>query len=236
MALAPYLGDDDIVIGSIHEILDAGYPLNRAAKTAIFRPVSLLNVAGAILCGKKINEALNIGVKSHYRGRLSQNPPHPTAVEMSKFFEKEWNSYFKFAFVRNPYEQAISDYHWRRKSTGVHISFREYLIELLQGSNAANKLAHANSVSNLDMVAIDNEIVVDRLGRYEDLESDFSEVASYLNLRDASLGKRQKRGMKNVGLASFYGSEELQIAGELFAREMECFDYTVPDELRGTVA
>lgn len=230
VALAPHLGEDDIVIGSIHEILASGGKLNRAAKNSLLRPLPLAKAVAARLVGKSWGEAVNIGVKSFYFKRLSKNPPHPTAEQISSFFVDEWRDYFKFAFVRNPFDQVVSDYMWRRRATGVDIEFIHFLQELKSGSSK-NRLAHLNAVSNLEMISIKNEIVVDMVGRYETLNEDFQKIVAKLGISGVSLGKPQKRTNNKPALTSFFGPREIDIVHELFHHEIEKFGYEVPEHL-----
>ena len=40
---------------------------------------------------------------------------HATMQQINDLYEKDVSEYFKFAFVRNPYERAISDWMYLRK-------------------------------------------------------------------------------------------------------------------------
>src|SRR5690606_31521690 len=48
-------------------------------------------------------------------------------IETGLISQEEWNSYFKFAFVRNPWDRAYSDYLWIQKDRRVKGSFFNYL-------------------------------------------------------------------------------------------------------------
>ena len=44
------------------------------------------------------------------------NHPHPTILETKQFLGDEiWNTYFKFAFIRNPFEIQVSEIFWEKK-------------------------------------------------------------------------------------------------------------------------
>ena len=46
----------------------------------------------------------------------------------------EFDDYFKFGFVRNPYARAVSCWHWAKKRLGQELTFHEFLDILLDDS------------------------------------------------------------------------------------------------------
>jgi hypothetical protein len=227
VALAPYLGPDDIVIGSWNEILEAGLKLNNTAQAILKTPKARLFYWFGRLSGKLYPEAVNIGIKAFYRGRLSINPPHPTAQEVRSYYSKEWFSYFKFAFTRNPYERTASDYYWRVRMLGKNVSFREYL-ELLKNKDHKRNIIHPGGASNWDMMAIDGNLAMDFVGRYENLDRDFTHVCNRLGLSIDSMGASEKVNTKTRDYSSLYGEKEKRLVREIFADELDYFGYEFP--------
>ena len=230
VALAPHLGEDDIVIGSMNEILQAGIKMNRAARRTLCRPLPLLHAAAARISGRTWPESANIGIKSFYRPKLSVNPPHPTASEIASYFAREWETYFKFAFVRNPFERTVSDYMWRRRSTGIEIPFLQFLRQLEQKTTNGS-FVHRGGAQNFDMITLDGKIAVDMIGKFENLESDFNRVTRQAGIEGAVLGTRQKPGATKLDLKKFYGPEEIDIVTRLYEPELNAFGYDLPSAI-----
>ena len=78
-----------------------------------------------------------------------------------------WNSYFKFAIERNPWDLVVSLYFWRFRNVGAPMRFDEYV-----AGPAVEKLAETNA----KVYRIRGEIVADRICRYESLGADLAEV------------------------------------------------------------
>lgn len=78
--------------------------------------------------------------------------------------EDVWNSYYKFAFDRNPWDRQVSWYHYKTKSQKKPPTFKEHLE------------TWAAYVDNHELYMQDQDLAVDFLGRYEDLEQDLSKA------------------------------------------------------------
>jgi hypothetical protein len=231
VALAPYLGENDIVIGSLNEILDSGTSINKATKQTFMTPKSICWATVAKMIGKSNSESINIGVKAFYKDKLSKNPPHPTAQEISAYFPQEWNKYFKFAFVRNPYEQVVSDYLWRKRKTGKDISFINYLKLVKNNKTISSIISSSAYYSNWKMISINDQIVVDQIGRYENLEENFLEIINHIGINANIKLSKQKNNPHNPqkeNYKRFYGKEEKKLVDQLFQKEIFQLGYNFP--------
>lgn len=224
VALSSLLGDEDIIIGSANEILDAGGSLtSRAYRDAKTLKGGLYYLA-AVVAGKGKRRALNIAIKSRYNVSLGRNPAHPSALAIATAFPKEWDEYYKFAVIRNPFERAVSDYFWRlRSSRRKDIPFSEYLKDVASGSNKTG-LLHRGATRNWDMISINNTIIVDKIARFENLSDDVQVIAKTLGIPNFNLGHKVKVGQPR-NYREFYGDEELALMQRAFGQEIDYFGY-----------
>ncbi len=127
---------------------------------------------------------------------------------------KIWNSYFKFCFVRNPWDRAISKYYWK------------------QAKNAEIKsldlwLTRANLNLNWEIYTIDNEVAVDYIGKYESLTKDLSCVAKKLSIPfDNWLPRAKDNFRKNRRhYSEILTAKQAKIIEEKCINEIKLFGY-----------
>ena len=139
-----------------------------------------------------------------------------------------FESYFKFSFVRNPWDKAVSQFLYLktrpdlRKVMGVRpwTSFRKYLRIL--------KKHHQRHVQSFEQWRFicneDGKLLVDFLGRFETLEEDFQKVAEIIKLSDTSLPHSMK-SKKRKPYADYYDAKSIDLISEIYARDIELFNY-----------
>jgi len=82
-----------------------------------------------------------------------------------------WNSYFKFAFERNPWDRQVSYYFYKTRKKSPRPSFEAFM-----------RNRRKAFVDNFEIYSIDGEIAVDFLGRYESLDTDFQEALNRIGV------------------------------------------------------
>jgi hypothetical protein len=96
--------------------------------------------------------------------------------------EAVWQSYFKFAFDRNPWDRQVSWYLYKTKSKSARPSFERFM--------ASRTRAY---VDNYQLYTIEAALAVDFLGRYEKLEEDLNAA-----LEQAGVGRKLKVPRTNI--------------------------------------
>jgi hypothetical protein len=224
-----YLGPHDLQIGAWDESLRCGGYFNqRLFRDLLSRKalISLARSSGTWLCDSSVGltTIVNWAQKSVYEERLSSEPAHATALEVRQGFAKEWDGFFKFCFVRNPYERAVSDYRWRtRNVTGV--SFLEFLRRMENPERPDPERVVPVPASNWSIYTIDDRLAVDFAGRYERLIADFASVCERVAI---SFQAERFPTARQSGLSDYrdyYGAEEGRLVRSLFGNEIEFFGY-----------
>jgi hypothetical protein len=124
---------------------------------------------------------------------------------------KEWSSYFKFCVERNPWDKAVSSWAWVRKSGKSGLDLPEYI-----------RSGEVCRVQNFDMYSEGGRIVVDKVYRFESLDT--GTIGRDLGVELPEL-PRAKGGVRSGHYRELLGQRERLEIQELFAREIENFGY-----------
>jgi hypothetical protein len=142
---------------------------------------------------------------------------HIPAWRASTYLGEEiWNSYFKFAFDRNPWDRQVSWYLYKTKSKRARPSFERFM----KGRGAF--------LGNHKLYTIDGTLAVDFVGRYENLEDDLARA-----LKNVGIDQRLKVPRTNVtpnkdksrDFRSYYSPETKALVAAWYAPEIALLGY-----------
>ncbi len=188
---------------------------------------SSIQVSLAKFCGENdiITGQYRLGIDDHSQStglnmdKFITNHPHPDLIPTKRFLGPEiWNSYFKFAFVRNPFDIAVSRYHWNLKGkndsqTSVE-GFRKWVKE---GKQTNEDWLHR--------YICDTEIDLDYVGYYENLKNDLEYVYKKLGFPKEDLPKLKSGFRDKTHYSEFYDEETKQLIADFFKHDLELFKY-----------
>ncbi len=208
IALSKFCGEDDIItpISSKDEqmrkdlgVFPRNYHHTRPLELKEYRPKHLRNL---ILEGKQ--PQFTVEFWNHM----------PASKIRKGIGTKIWNSYFKFCFVRNPWDRAVSRYYWNIEKTG-----KEESLDVSLKKNDPN--------SNFCIYAIDNKVAVDYVGKYENLMEDLSSVCDRLGIPFDNWLPRAKGGSRKDRrhYSEVLTEQQANFIREKCAPEIELFGY-----------
>ena len=160
-----------------------------------------------------------------------------------------WNEYFKFAFVRNPWDRLVSWYSMIRNAdqsrlAGMEQGKRQFLLwrYVLDNSSSFDEFIrnctgeieikkgvfYSFTFNQLDYVSDQHgNLLVDFIGRFENFQSDLLEVSNRVGLELDSIPHRNRSPHKHY--SSFYTPETEMIVRDTFKRDIEYFGYEFED-------
>jgi len=156
---------------------------------------------------------------------------HATVEQIKKFYCQNYEDYFSFTFIRNPWDRAVSDYFWIKKALNIEDSFKNYLL-LDNNFNVPNlRYPHLNEAGRGDHILAQSDFIlnsngdriVDFIGRFENLQEDFNIVCDKIGIAQKQLPHRNKSKHKHY--TEYYDDETKEIVSEKYAKDIEYFGY-----------
>lgn len=140
---------------------------------------------------------------------------------------KNYKNYFKFAFVRNPWDRVVSCYF--QKVVNKNPAFQHYYGECFD----KNFEYFVNFIAKKDLLHADRHIRpqsslipvhdVDFIGRLETFSQDLSYVLSVIDIPDQEIPKKNATAHKHY--SEYYNERTKQIIADKYKDDIEAFGY-----------
>ncbi|MBP7000551.1 sulfotransferase family 2 domain-containing protein [Amaricoccus sp.] len=155
-------------------------------------------------------------------------PPATAAQVRALVGDAVWRSYFKFAVERNPWDRLISLWRWRQSHRHAPISLEAFLDAIAEGSPSRLKSANADGWSNWPIYSIDDQIAVDRVVLYEELETGLTEALAQVGIAYDGALPRAKSGARSKGDTIRLLSEgQRALIADLCRKEIGAFGFSL---------
>ncbi|MBT5016362.1 sulfotransferase family 2 domain-containing protein [Candidatus Peregrinibacteria bacterium] len=153
---------------------------------------------------------------------------HLPAIEIKKRYPKKWDSYFKFGFVRNPWDVVVSLYSYITQSRkDLHkiweidesTSFHDFVMNAKVGYFPQFMFLCPQCDFLMDK---SNKPIVDFIGRFENLENDFQKVCEKI---EVTAELRKTNSSKHKPYQDYYDEKTKVKVADIFAKDIEYFKY-----------
>ena len=169
------------------------------------------------------------------KGMLRYNMSSEKHKELSKMTNDKWKDYYKFTIVRNPYDKLVSAYHFINKSFGLNKEQLENntFEKFIKNINNCNNFVYTHAfITQTDhLLDLNDELKIDGIGRFENLNEDFCKLLLDLNIplikHEKSLKKNVKinKSSKKINYAVYYTNELIEFVNNHFHDDFENFGF-----------
>ncbi len=133
-----------------------------------------------------------------------------------------FNDYFKFAFVRNPFDRFVSYCSFMSRDTGAFAAnpkeFMKYILTQLK------PVDHLLFKPQYEFIVDQNEkLAIDFVGRNESMQDSYNEVCSKLGIPTAQLGV--VNSSRHRPYMEYYDDETYSLVANQYSKDIDMFDY-----------
>lgn len=157
---------------------------------------------------------------------------HAKAFEVKCILGKKiWEKYFTFAFVRNPWDLMVSSYHWWLQKAYQFKHLLDYANKVKDLGNFSNfiyskygqEMLNEQEGDIIDWISDGNDIIVDFIGRFENLQEDWNKVCKEINVTSIDLSHMNKTERRDY--REYYTNETKELIAQRFHKTIEHFGY-----------
>jgi len=164
-----------------------------------------------------ITEVLNLGLKLYGRN-FTKYKRHMLPDDIREISKVDWDSFFKFTIVRNPWDRVVSMYWWDKERGDT---FSEWLAKCkVKGVNSEHDFFHE------DYYFKDGKKIADYYLRYENLESDYESVCHHIGIPYKKLPKlKHNIRIDKKHYSEYYNKAEKEFVAKMFPQTIKEFGY-----------
>lgn len=162
---------------------------------------------------------------------------HVYANKMKAMLGKEYDNYFKFAFVRNPWDWLVSNYSYNR---GLHRPFIQQAncnknLSSSDWADQAKDLSFSewlpwwveNFTPSQSAMLVDDEgnLLVDEVYRFESLKSDSKKLRKRLGIWSLRPLPHRESSKRTSDYREYYEPDSIEFVKKHFQADFELFNY-----------
>jgi len=103
----------------------------------------------------------------------------------SPITKEEWNTYYKFTFVRNPYDRMVSAFKYLNKIKKINIHKSNFKDFLFENADLSDYGYFHTFISQYDhLIDNNNNININYIGKFENLNEDFIKVLCNIGISE----------------------------------------------------
>jgi len=174
---------------------------------------------------KKITKYLNYENRIH--GVLNYFKTSSFINKKMNMTSQKWDTYYKFCFIRNPYDRIISGWYHVNK---LNIPFSNYL-NLYNRCNDV-EFMHVFMPQVRNIINEKGKININFIGQFENLEDDFQKVLKNIGVKDIIHDvKKQMNKREHNPFYTYFGQESLNKVNLILKEDFKFLNFKMFDNI-----
>ena len=164
---------------------------------------------------------------------------HASAQQIKSHYasKNQWNNYFKFAIIRNPFDRIVSSYNFlcrRMKPCNFRdrMLFKDFVFrrgefkDMLYPSLIIKRENEYHQIGPSFSYLFDenNNLLVDHIGKFENLKEEWGFICEQLKVK-LKLNHHNKYSRDNKHYRDYYDDETKEFVAKTYEKDLEMFEY-----------
>ena len=149
------------------------------------------------------------------------------------FNNRELRQYYKFCFVRNPWDRLVSSYiflrnggmnkddaNWAEKHLSSCESFEDFVMNYVMNESV---LSYTHFIPQYKFISCFGEIYMDKIYKFEEMQSAVQDIQDKLGID--MLLTHSNKSKKVQGYREYYSEKTRDIVADIYKQDISLFDY-----------
>ncbi|GAB1855743.1 hypothetical protein MHTCC0001_05770 [Flavobacteriaceae bacterium MHTCC 0001] len=201
--------------------------------------------------GTSINSFFFPGIKFHFKNpdyerlfgwcpKRKLHMQHATAkqlLETELISYERWETYYKFTFVRNPWDRAYSDYQWIKEFAGVKGSFKNYInkeggFKEIFTNNSKNTYLGDHLLQQTSFFDFEGVYKPNFIGRFENFSTNIGLILKEIGIeKPFNIHTNSSKRKKDYSI--FFTNTRKKLVDNKYENDIRLLNYTFEDSKKG---
>ena len=180
-----------------------------------------------IFCMNKQKSTKYLNYENRLHGVLAYYKTSTHINKKMNMTPQKWDSYYKFCFIRNPYDKIVSA--WNHVNL-LGASFEEYLYLDKKCNDVEYMHVFLPQVRNI--INQSGKIKIDYIGKFENLEEDFQNILKNIGIKNIIHDVSKQMNKRNHNkFYEYYNQRVLTKVNEILSEDFALLDYPKIDNI-----
>lgn len=167
-----------------------------------------------------------------HQNRTIKHGRHIDPNRYAELYPKEWGSYYKFTFVRNPWDRFISFFSSRthgsnlREDDALFMEVKDQFTSFVKSLQKERNTHIKFTPQTRWLLSNGTSYPIDFIGRVENFDNDMNTVLSELNLPIHETFRRMFPSKRRRDYHEYYIDETAEIIANIYKEDIEYLNYS----------
>ncbi|MDW7694421.1 sulfotransferase family 2 domain-containing protein [Flammeovirgaceae bacterium SG7u.111] len=160
---------------------------------------------------------------------IGRRKMHLNVTEIQKALGvNKFNEYFKFAFVRNPWDRVVSEFFWR-KSRPNRIQFNTIyeMLQFIENGNYEIDDLNRHLAPQYEMICDSSQkkLLIDYVANFENFTKEIHVIFTKIGIETPNIIPQENKSIRSTDYNLYLKKQEKRLIEKIYEKDITLFDY-----------